>query len=136
MDDIDGNVRPLASSFVGCPRLREEQSQPDCDGRFVTRQGHRHEHLAIRLLAQSPAILMRYSHRQLALLGDRRVVDDEVGIVAADEGISFCGEHILDRPRVPLRGGDEVVNLLEVVGCNASGHRLDTLAIARRQQST
>lgn len=55
-------------------------------------------------------------------------------IFAAYERVRLRGKHVLDRACVPLRGRNEVVQLLEIVRGYARSKRLNALAITRGQQ--
>ncbi|MDC0746136.1 hypothetical protein POL67_32715 [Polyangium sp. rjm3] len=94
------------------------------------------ESLAVGVLAELPAVLMRDADRVRSLLWNCGVVNDEVGVLAADERSSLLEEHALVPGRVPARGRDEVVKLLRLTWANSRGHRLDALAVAWPEQPT
>ena len=66
--------------------------------------------------------------RVLALLGQRRVVHDQHGVLAAYQGVSRPAQHLFQRGGGPGRGRYKVVKLLRLPGAHTFGHWLDTLA--------
>jgi hypothetical protein len=60
--------------------------------------------MAIGVLAELSAVLMRDANRVRPLLRDRRVVDDEVGVLAAYERPRLLEEQAFVLGRVPARG--------------------------------
>jgi hypothetical protein len=64
----------------------------------------RHRHLTIGLFAELAAILMMHADRVLALLGERRVIDNPdldraVTLDLRDHHLTHPGQHLLVRPR-------------------------------------
>ena len=57
--------------------------------------------------------------------------------LARETGREVCVGHqlLFERFTLPGRGGDEVVELLNISGCHAGCHRLNALALARTEQS-
>lgn len=71
----------------------------------------------------------------LALLGQRSVIHDQYGVLAAYQGVSRLAQHLFQRRSGPGRRGYEVVELLCLPRTHALGHRLDTLACPRTEES-
>jgi len=67
-------------------------------------------------------------------LGDRRVVNEQHSVAAADQLIRLNQQFCLQRPGIPDPGGDEVVQLIAFAERKPPRHRLDALAIARADQ--
>ena len=70
-----------------------------------------------------------------ALLDQRRVVHDQHGIGTTDQAVGLLGQHPLQPVVRPGRGGDEVVQLLDLARADAGRHRLHALALAGQQQA-
>ncbi len=66
--------------------------------------------------------------RVLALLGQRRVVHNQHGVLAAYQGVSRLTQHLFQRGGGPRRGRYKVVKLLRLPWAHTFGHWLDTLA--------
>jgi hypothetical protein len=86
------------------------------------------------LFAELPAVLVRDAHGVLPFLGNTRVIHDEIRVVAAEHLIGAREELVLERRGVPLRGGDEVMQLLLLARGNALCDRLDALAFTRPEK--
>ena len=74
--DILGHLGLAATGIVFGPGLRQIQPIRHRQARIMTGKRQRHRDLAIRLLAELTAVLVRNSNRMLPLLGKARVVDD------------------------------------------------------------
>jgi len=99
-------------------------------------------HLAICLLAELPAILVMHADRMLALLWERRVIDDPrlnrpILLDRRQHHLAHLGQHLLVRPG---RHADKVKQRL--VLCRRPGwsgprrYRLDALALAGQHQAS
>ena len=73
-----------------------------------------------------------HAYRMRALLHQRRVVDDQVRVSSPDQRVGLVEQDALVLTRVPRRRRDEVMELLLVARALASRHRLDALALPRR----
>ena len=91
--------------------------------------------MAIRVLAQGGGVLRRHADRVAALLRQRRIVDHQNRAVPADQPVGLGEQFRFQRRRIPNAGGDEVVQLIVVAGCQARRHRLHALAIPRTDQT-
>ena len=78
---------------------------------------------------------MSHADRVRALLGQRRVIDDQHGLWPAEKVIGFGEEFALERGRVPQAIADEMMQLVIVGRGHAGGDRLDALALARPDQA-
>jgi hypothetical protein len=125
--------RQAAFGIVG-PLRRQEEPERDADRHLLTGEREGDERLAVRRLARSPGVLARHADRALPLLEQRRVVDDQHRVRAADQRLGLLGEHVLQRHRIPARRADEVVHLLVVIRRHPRDERLDALALARPEQ--
>ena len=70
-------------------------------------------------------------HRARPLFRQRRVVDYQHGLLAADQPFGLYQQLRLQRRCIPDTGGNEVVQLIVVAGREARRHRLHALALAR-----
>jgi hypothetical protein len=96
-DDILGHTALATTDFVLCPLLRQVEAQRDRYGDLVPRQRQGDERLAVGSLAELAAVLVRDADRVLALLHQRRVVDDQMRVVSADERVRLLQQHALVR---------------------------------------
>lgn len=80
-------------------------------------------------------LLARHAHRVATLLRERGVIDDEHRLGTTDQALSRAGQLLLERGRRPGRGGDKVVQLLDIIRRHARGHRGHALALAGAQQA-
>lgn len=69
------------------------------------------------------------------LLGQRRIVDDQPGLLAADPPVGFGKQGCLDRFFVPHAAGNEMMQPVVADITIAGDHRLYALAIPRADQS-
>ena len=69
----------------------------------------------------------------VALLGQRSVVNDQVSVSPADQIIASIAMNLLDWLGLPLRHGDEMMQLLLVTRRNAFNNGLDALAVTWKQ---
>jgi hypothetical protein len=74
--DLLGDARLLATLGILDPDLRQIQPIGDRQAGMMVGDRQRHHRLAVGLLAELAAILVMHADRVLALLGERRVVDD------------------------------------------------------------
>jgi hypothetical protein len=81
--------------------LRQEQPQANHHRNLAARQRQRHQGLTIRSLAQGRRILRPDPDRMRPLLRQRRVVDDEEGVGAADSLVRLDRKLKLQRTLVP-----------------------------------
>ena len=72
----------------------------------------------------------------LPVLGIARVIDHQHGIRATDLPVGLLGEHAPQRPVIPGRAGDKVVQLVVSRQPEPLRHRLDALRPVRPQQAT
>ncbi len=112
----------------------QEQPQPDRQRHLAARQRQRDQHLRVRYLAQFAAVLPRHPDREIALLGNPRVIDHQHGVLAADLAVDLFGQDAPQRRIIPGRAADEVVQRVMTGQAKPLGHRLDALAPARAQQ--
>ena len=80
--------------FVLRPVFRQVQPQCNRYWHLLLRQSKRDQYLAVRLLAKHAAMLALDTDRVLALLGQRRVVHDQYGVLAAYQGVSGFAQHL------------------------------------------
>ncbi len=132
-----GLAPPLA---VLGPGLRQIEPKGRRQARPRVGQGQADRHLAVVLLADLPAVLTRHPHRMMALLAERRVVDDPrldrpMRLDRRQHQLAHLGQHHLVRPR---RLADEVHQRL-MLGRHPRGRRhrrqrLHALALHRQHQ--
>src|SRR2546430_698821 len=123
-----GRGRPLASPARDClPNCQEETvAKPTCPALRLAP--------ASATLAECRSILRSDTHRMLAFLGNRCVVNHQHGIVAADEPIRLNQQFGFHRRCIPDPSRNEVVQLIALAERKLPSHRLDALAIARADQ--
>lgn len=78
---------------------------------------------------------MRDADRLGPLLRQARVIDDELGVAASQHRVELLAQHLLYRCGVPGRCGNEVMDLLNVLGRDSRADRLHALALAGQQQT-
>jgi hypothetical protein len=96
---------------------------------------HRDQRLTVGLLAEHRRILRRDADRLLALFRQRRVVNDEHRIGAADQSIRLYEKLPFERGLVPEAGTNEVMKLIVIGPRTPRGHRLHAFALARTDQT-
>jgi hypothetical protein len=97
--------------------------------------GEGDQNLAVRLLAQSAAVLPGHADRALALLRQGGVVDHQHGVVTADQRIRFLDQDPPQGRVVPGRAGDEVLQLIMATQPEAGRERLEALAAVGAKQA-
>jgi hypothetical protein len=136
-------MRLFAAGLIVGPFPRQIQLIGDRQAGMMVGDRQRHRHLAIGLLAELTAILTLYSDRMLALLGERRIVDDPGFDRAAlrhrrHHQFAHFRQHPFIRPR---RIGDDVLELLMLLRyvlirfrLGRCRHRLHAAPAHRHQQ--
>jgi hypothetical protein len=132
---VGGRTDALEPSGISGPVLRQEQPEADHYWDFAARERQRHQRLAIGGLAQSGGVLRRNPNRMRPLLRQRRVVDDEKGVGAADDLIGLNRQLPLQRRLVPQSVRHEMVQPIVVARRDPLGHRTDALTLARPNQA-
>jgi hypothetical protein len=94
---------------ISSPALGQEQAQADRNRNLTLGQRRRNERLAVRGLAERRGVLGRDAHRVLALLRERRVVDDEIRVGPAHQTPGLGQEFGLERGGIPHPRRDKVV---------------------------
>src|SRR3954471_6921605 len=117
------------------PSLGQKQAQGDRDGHFALGQRERDQGLTIRILAQRRGVLRGHPDRELAVLGQGGVIDDQDGVWPTDQPIRLGQQFGFERLVVPGADGDEMVQLVVVGGRQPRGDRLQALALARPHQA-
>ena len=79
--------------------------------------------------------LVPLANRVTPLLRQRGVVDDQPGIVAANQLVDFDEQGCFGRSSIPNAATDEMMKLVIVHGAVTCRHRLNALAVARADQS-
>src|SRR6202167_2504683 len=110
--DLFGYAALATTRRVLGPRLGQVQPPRHRKRHLVTCQRQRHERLAVGVLAELSAVLMRDAYRMRALLHERRVVDDQVRVASPDQRVGLVEQNSLVVARVPCRRRDEVMKLL------------------------
>lgn len=128
------DVRPAAAYPIRHPRLRQEQPERQRHRHLAARERHRHQHLAVGDRGELPSVLAHHAHGVPPLFEERGVVDDQHCLRPAHQPLGLAREYALHWRRVPVRAGDEVVQLGVVRGRDARRHRLDTLPVAGAEQ--
>ena len=101
----------------------------------------RHRHLAVRLLAELPAILVRHSNRMPPLLGKARVVDDPrldraVMLDPGQHHLSHLAQHVVVGPfRLTNKMQQRLMLRRRSPRRRDRRHRLYALALTRHHQS-
>ena len=133
---VDPSGTPARAMPLGIvrPALGQEEPQPHHHRHFARCQRQRHQRLAVGVLAKRRGVLRRDADRVTPLLRQRRIVDDQPGIVTADLSVGFGEQRRLQRRGVPDAARDEVVQLVIADAGVARRHRLHALAIARADQ--
>jgi hypothetical protein len=114
---------------------QRSRPQADADRHLGRRERERDQGLAVGPLPEPAAVPALHAHRVPALLHERGVVHDQDRLRAAHRPVGRLHQLVLERRGRPGRGGDEVVQLLEIAGGDARGHRLDALALAGQDQA-
>src|SRR5208282_2365578 len=115
--------------------LGQKEPQPHHHWHFARCQRHRDQRLTVGCLPKRRSVLRRHADRALPLLRQRRVVDDQPGVITADHLIGLGEQDFLQRGRIPYATCYEVVQLIVADLSVARGHGLDALAIAGADQS-
>ena len=89
-----GRLGYCTARFVLHPVLREVQPQGNRYPHLPLLHGQRDEHQAIGLLAEYAAVLVLDANRVLALLGQRRVVHNQYGVLGAYQSVSRLAQHL------------------------------------------
>ena len=101
--DIFRHSRLAPTTVVLAPVLRQIQPIAHRQARSVVGKRQRYCHLAVRLLAKLPAILVRHPDRMPSLLGKARIVDDprldrSVTLDRRQHHLTHLGQHRRIRP--------------------------------------
>src|SRR6266540_6505898 len=102
----------------------------------------RHRHLAVRLLAKLPAVLVRYTNRVLPLFGNAGVVNDpsldrSVSRNLRQHHLAYFGQHIIVRPSCLTDKMQQRLMLCRgPTGSRDRRHRLHALALSRHHQAS
>lgn len=104
-----GHAGLLHPDRIASPAFWQGSPQTQHDRHLTRSQGHQNEHLAVRVLAQYRSVLGRDPNRGLALLGKGCVVNDQPGLVAADQLIRLPPQRHLQRPAVPNSDTNEIM---------------------------
>ena len=75
-----------------------------------------------------------HANRVTSLLRQRGVVDDQPGIVAANQPVGFDQQGRFERGCIPDAAADEMMKLVIAYAAITCRHRLNALAIARADQ--
>src|SRR4051794_28160452 len=89
----------------------------------------------VRPLPELAAVLPLHADRVAPLPHERGVVHDQHRVRPAHQPVGGPHQLVLERRGGPGRGGDEVVQLLEVARRDTRGHRLHALALAGHDQA-
>jgi hypothetical protein len=116
------------------PTVWEEQPPVQRAGGLLGDSVDRHPQLAVGGLAQRARVLALHPHRAVAVLGKAGVVHHPRS--RRKRPAQQLGQAAADRPPVPRRHRDEVVQRLVVHLAQARRHRLDRLAPALQHQPT
>ena len=109
------DARPVAAGRVSDPFIGQEQPHIDQGAGIAGTQRGVHRHLAVGRLPPATAVLVRHAYRASALLGKGRLVDEQRGDGhAAQQRVHLSCHLIEDRPFIPRRAGDEVLQRLVV----------------------
>ena len=79
--------------------------------------------------------MRRHADRALPLLRQRRIVDDQPGVITANHLVGLGKQDFLQRGRIPYTTCYEVMQLVVADLSVARSHGLDALAIAGANQS-
>ena len=85
--------------------------------------------------ASWPQCLPCHPRPQRTLLGHRRVVDHQERVLPAHQPVSLACQHLPQRPVIPRRVGDEVLQLIVPGQPQPLGHGKQALALAQPQQA-
>jgi hypothetical protein len=121
--------RPLRR---GQPLLRQVEVRAQEPGADARPQRHGHRHLAVRGLAERPAVLPGDPHRGRALFGETRAVENQHAAALGDDRSQPLPQHL----GVPRRMRDEVLKgLIRSRIAQACPHGLHRLAAAVVEQA-
>ena len=124
-----------ARRIVG-PDAWQEQSQSDRHRNLAACQGQRHQALTVGLLAESAAVLPRHPDRCRAFLWQRRVVNYQHRIIAAQQAVRFLSKHPPERAIIPGRAADKMMQLIMARKAKPNGNRLHALRSVGTEQAS
>jgi hypothetical protein len=131
---LNRHAGALQSSLIAGPGLRQEQSQAHHHRDLASRQRQRHQGLAIGGLAQSRSILRSDPDRMRSLLRQRRVIDDEERVRAANQPVGLIGKLPLQWSLAPHSGRHKMMELVVIPRRQPFRDRSNALAVARSNQ--
>jgi len=119
---------------IADPLLRQVQLPGQRRATAIGAEMDRHRHLAVRRFSQSATVLATYAYRVTALLGKAGLIDDQDGF--RQQSVHQVERHsLLNGLPGPRTLVDELLQSLGVGLPDASGNRLDRLALPLHQEA-